>query len=176
MFASLFKKNVFFCLFVILFGSPLFAKDIRSKALDLGNQYFFVKQISKDFHKKDEKTLLASIGRSDLIFVGKMAQGNVEQSGYIAPLKTDFIMVTFAYLKGRKDFLSVNVTRLQEDVPSKDLKYLAYDSQSMPASQGSGQLYYLGDDKIEGKNVRHSMSIVSMGETVQVTWNIAKIE
>ena len=176
MFAKLFKRSLLAVPFVLLYFSSLLAKDISSKASNLGNQYFFVNKMSKDFHKKDEKTLLASIGRSDLIFVGKMTQENIEQSGYIAPLKSEFIMVTFVYLKGRKEFLSVNLTRLEEDVPSADLKYLAYESRSMPASQGSEQLYYLGDEKLEGKIVRHSMSIVSMGETTQVTWNIAKLE
>ena len=173
---SILKMSCLSLLLFLLNFNSLIAKEIRQKALEIGDQYFFIDQISKDFHTKDEKTLLASIGRSDLIFVGKMPQGNIEQSGYISPLKTEFIMVTFVYLNERTDFLSVNITKFEEDIPTQVLKKLAHDSRTMPQTQGVGELYYLGDSYLDGRSVRHSMSIISVGETIQVSWNIAKLK
>jgi hypothetical protein len=85
-------------------------------------------------------------------------------------------MVTFVYLNERTDFLSVNITKFEEDIPTQVLKKLAHDSRTMPQTQGVGELYYLGDNYIDGRSVRHSMSIISMGETIQVSWNIAKLK
>ena len=85
-------------------------------------------------------------------------------------------MVTFVYLNGNVDFLSLNITKFEEDVPTQDLKELGHHSQFMPETQGVVELYFLGNNYIAGRSIRHSTSIISMRETIQVSWNMAKLE
>ena len=75
-------------------------------------------------------------------------------------------MVTLIYLNGKIDFLAVNITKFEEDIPIQDLKKLAHDSQITQETQGVVELYLLGDDYIDGRSARHSKFIVSNGETV----------
>lgn len=172
-------EKIIFSILVILLISIFTwgaeAKSIKKDAITYAEDYFSLNLARNLFRGADISAALGKMSRSDFRFLGEGQQNGVNQSGYLS-LQPDFLMVTISRNAGSRDILSVNVTRIDTDVPFSKIKYLAFDSRTDGKGKNKVKTLYMGEGSINGIPIKHLLQETShftQGDYKQVTWMYA---
>jgi hypothetical protein len=166
----------FLLMLSILFVSwSVEAKQIKKDAVDYAENYFSLGLAKNLFGGADIPTALGKTSRNDFKFIGEGEKNGVKQSGYLSN-QPDFLMVTISKQSNSNNILSVNITKIDTDIPVSKIKYLAFDSRTDGKGKNKVKTLYMGDGSINGIPIRHLLQETSQytrGDYKQITWMYA---
>ena len=134
-------QTLFICILISISAGHVEAKEINQNAVSYAEDYFNLNLAEDLFGGIKISTALKKTNRSDFKFLGEGQQDGVKQIAYLS-LKPDFMMVTVSKIVTSDDILSVNITKLDTDIPFSKIKYLAYDS--ITGGKGKNKLRTFG--------------------------------
>ena len=168
-------KSFLLMLPILLVSWSVEAKQINKDALAYAENYFSLSLAKNLFAGADISNALSRTSRNDFKFIGEGEENGVKQSGYLS-IKPHFLMVTISKESNSNNILSVNVTRIDTDIPASKIKYLAFDSRTDGKGKNKVRTLYMGDGSINGIPIRHLLQETSQytqGDYKQVTWMYA---
>ena len=168
-------QTLFICILISISAGHVEAKEINQNAVSYAEDYFNLNLAEDLFGGIKISTALKKTNRSDFKFLGEGQQDAVKQIAYLS-LKPDFMMVTVSKIVTSDDILSVNITKLDTDIPFSKIKYLAYDSITGGKGKNKLRTFYMGEGFINGMPIKHLLQETSQytqGDYKQVTWMYA---
>ena len=109
-------QTLFICILISISAGHVEAKEINQNAVSYAEDYFNLNLAEDLFGGIKISTALKKTNRSDFKFLGEGQQDGVKQIAYLS-LKPDFMMVTVSKIVTSDDILSVNITKLDTDIP-----------------------------------------------------------
>ena len=160
-------QTLFICILISISAGHVEAKEINQNAVSYAEDYFNLNLAEDLFGGIKISTALKKTNRSDFKFLGEGQQDGVKQTAYLS-LKPDFMMVTVSKIVTSDDILSVNITKLDTDIPFL-FRFVSFETSKL-------RTFYMGECFINGMPIKHLLQETSQytqGDYKQVTWMYA---